>query len=334
MRSFFSRSTRVLPTWVLWSHLLSIVLISLAASSQSFSHTTIQVRSQLLSTGAPFSFPETLVVGPNGDLYLLDTDLSTLFTVNTETGSVERICGAEKLSSPSDLAVDRQGNLWVLSALRSRIFKLTSGCDVQTEIVSKWLPLSIATNSFGEVIILNGAGTNLFDIYRSDGKYLRGFGKKLDYKDQTTNSELSNGRIAPDRSGGFFFSFNYPPLIRHYGRQGNLISEFKPESDVVIAPPNVSVKKRGNAITVISSYQILVLDMTVDSQGRLYLLLSGKYKTPALNEGTRKLAVLGGTGRLLRMANLDYNFHRLAAGNRGLYLLRNRKPLRLDIYAL
>jgi hypothetical protein len=181
---------------------------------------------------------------------------------------------------------------------------------------------------------LNGVGANLFEIYGPDGNLLRGFGQRLDYKDQTTNSELSDGRIAPDRSGGFFFSFNYPPLIRHYGRRGNLIAEFKPESEIAIAPPNVSVSKRGNAIAVTSTYQILVLDMTVDSQGRLYLLLSGKYKIPALNEGTRKLSVFAGTGRVLKTTLLDYNFHRLAAGSRQLYLLRNRKPLRLDIYSM
>lgn len=47
-----------------------------------------------------------------------------------------------------------------------------------------------------------------------------------------------------------FFSFNYPPLIRHYGRNGSLISEFKPESDIAIEPPNVSVRKQGNSTVV------------------------------------------------------------------------------------
>src|SRR4030095_5102058 len=132
----------------------------------------------------------------------------------------------------------------------------------------------------------------------------------------------------------FFFSFNYPPLIRHYGRQGKLISEFKPESDVAIAPPNVSVRKKGNATVVSSRYQILVLDMAVDARGRLYLLLSGKNKVPALSEGTQKLAILGGTGRVLRRAMLEYNFHRIAASGGNLYLLRNRRPLRLDAYSM
>lgn len=161
---------------------------------------------------------------------------------------------------------------------------------------------------------------------------MRGFGERLDYKDEATNSELSDGRIAPDNSGGFFFSFNYPPLIRHYGRNGRLIREFKPESDIAIEPPNISVRKQGNSMVVRSRYQILVLDLAADARGHLYLLLSGKNKVPALTEGTQKLLILTETGRVVRKALLENNFHRLAISNSRLFLLRNRSPFRLDEY--
>ncbi len=332
--SFFLRSNKPSHLSAFLNGLLTVGFAWLILAGNAFAQTTVRAHSQLLGGDAPFSFPESLVAGPQGEVYLLDTDLSNLFSVNTRTNKLDRLCGSEKLSSPSDLAVDPKGNLWVLSAFRSKVSKLSRQCDVQAEITSKSLPLRIATNSFGEIIILNGGGGNLFEVYAPDGKFLRGFGKRIDYKDETTNSELSDGHIAPDRSGGFFFSFNYPPLIRHYGRLGNLITEFKPESEVEIGPPNVAVRKVGNATAVRSTYQILVLDMTVDRQGRLYLLLSGKNKVPALTEGTRKLAVLNGAGRVLKKADLEYNFHRLVAGNNRLYLLRNRKPIRLDTYAM
>lgn len=314
--------------------LLTAAFIGFILSGHVFAQTTVRAHSQVLGADAPFSFPESLVAGPQGSVYLLDTDLSTLFSIDARSNKLNRLCGPEKLSSPSDLAVDANGNLWILSALRSKISKLNRQCGVQTEITSKSLPLKIATNTFGEIIVLNGSGDNLFDVYAGDGKFLRGFGKRLDYKDENTNSELSDGHIAPDRAGGFFFSFNYPPLIRHYTRRGNLIREFKPESDVEIGPPNVSVRTVRKSTAVRATYQILVLDITVDPQGRLYLLLSGKNKIPALTEGTRKLAILAGDGRVLKKAELEYNFHRLVAGNSQLYLLRNRKPIRLDTYAM
>ena len=302
------------------------------ARGQIVSEKQLRSRAQLLNSEVPVSFPERLVVTSSGKAFLLDTDLSTLFTLNKD-GSLKRMCGSESLASPSDISVDASGNIWVLSGANSKIVKLAPNCQPQAQIVSRQMPLRIATNTFAELIVLNGAGQYLFELYGPDGKLLRGFGQRLDYKDETTNSELSDGRIAADSSGGFFFSFNYPPLIRHYGRSGSLIREFKPESEVAIEAPNISVRKQGNSMVVRSRYQILVLDLAADARGRLYLLMSGKNKVPALTEGTQKLLVLTKSGRVVRKALLENNFHRLAISNGRLYLLRNRSPFRLDEYS-
>lgn len=314
--------------------LLFFILVSdwSLARSQIISEKQLRSRAQLFSSGVQVSFPERLVVTASGKAFLLDTDLSTLFTLDKGSG-LKQMCGSEALRSPSDISVDAKGNVWVLSGVNSKIVKLDPNCQPQTQIVSRQMPLRIATNTFGELIVLNGVGQHLFEIYGPDGKWLRGFGERLDYKDATTNSELSDGRIAVDSSGGFFFSFNYPPLIRHYGRNGSLIREFKPESDIAIEPPNISVRKQGNSMVVRSRYQILVLDLAADARGCLYLLLSGKNKVPALTEGTQKLLVLTSNGRVVRKALLENNFHRLTISNGRLFLLRNRTPFRLDEYS-
>jgi hypothetical protein len=334
-RSFSFRSAKAS---LLWSVLTCVLVIAPGvwqlAPGQTHAETNLRSRAQLLGSEAKFSFPEKLVVTSTGQTYLLDTDLSTVFTVHNKDGRIDRICGSEALSSPADMSVDRKGNIWVLSVLHSKIVKLTSGCQAQAQIVSRNMPLHIAANASGELIVLNGVGEHLFELYGPDGKLLRGFGKRLDYKDETTNSELSDGRIAPDNSSGFFFSFNYPPLIRHYAHNGTLISEFKPESEIPIDPPNISVRKQGNSTVVRARYQILVLDMAADARGRLFLLLSGKNKVPALTEGTQKLMVLADNGRVLKRVLLENNFHRLAISNGRLYLLRNRTPFRLDEYPL
>jgi hypothetical protein len=74
--------------------------------------------------------------------------------------------------------------------------------------------------------------------------------------------------------------------------------------------------------------------MAADARGRLFLLLSGKNKVPALTEGTQKLMILSDTGRVLKKALLENNFHRLAISNGRLLLLRNRMPFRIDEYPL
>ena len=318
-------------TWLFAIALYSLLLVQ--AQANDFEK-QLKSRAQLFGSQVPLSFAEKVVVTTSGKAFLLDTDLSSLFVIDNKDSGLQRLCGSESLPALSDLSIDGKGNVWVLSGLRSKIVKLTPKCQSQIEIVSRNMPLRVAATSLGELVVLNGAGQHLFELYGPDGKLLRSFGQRLDYKDETANSELSDGRIAPDTSGGFFFSFNYPPLIRHYGRGGNLISEFKPESDITIEPPNVSSRTQGNSTVVRARYQILVLDMAADTRGRLYLLLSGKNKVPALTEGTQKLMVLAPNGRVLSRALLENNYHRLATANGKLYLLRNRMPFRLDEYPM
>lgn len=140
---FFSRSNKHSPSYAFLSQLLGIALINCAATSYVCSQTASRSPSRLFGSEAPLSYPEKLVVGPQGDVYILDTGLSTLFAIDPQTGNVKRLCGPEKLTSPSDIAVDRKGGIWVLSTARSRILKLTRECDVQTGIATQGLPLKI-----------------------------------------------------------------------------------------------------------------------------------------------------------------------------------------------
>jgi hypothetical protein len=88
-------------------------------------------------------------------------------------------------------------------------------------------------------------------------------------------------------------------------------------------------------VAVSSKYQILVLDMALDRRGRLHLLMSGKNKFQALTQGSRKLVVSTNKGQVLGRFDIqESSFHRLGAGADVLYLLRNRRPSRLEMYTL
>ena len=293
----------------------------------------IRAHSEVLAASAALSFPEKVSVGPDA-IYFLDTSLSRILVQDLKTGSTTAVCGPDVLRFPSDITLNAKGQLWVLSNNGSRISKVTSQCAVQAEIKPPHSTLRIGTNAFGEVIALHETGPSLFSLFSEHGKLLRSFGERIIYQEEIATNELSDGHIAPDKSGGFFFSFNYPPLIRHYERSGRLTNEIKPESDVPITAPNIIVRTVANAVSVNSRYQILVLDMAADANGRLYLLMSGRNKVPALSQGTPKLLVLSTKGTVLKSLTLEHSFHRVIAGNGHLYLLRNRPPLRLDRYVV
>lgn len=313
-------------------YVLALICLFFIPLTRTSAQETLKANSEILGANAPFSFPEKVVVGPDKNIYFLDTTLSGIFVQDYKTTTVKRLCGAESLRSPSDLSVDVNGQLWILNQNGSKITRLDRKCTATNEISLTNLSLRIANNSFGELIVLNETGPSLFALFSPQGKLLRSFGDRIKYAEEVQTNELSDGHIVPDKNGGFFFSFNYPPLIRHYNRTGRLLDEFKPESDISIGPPNFTVRSIANSVSVSSKYQILVLDFATDDQNRLYLLISGKNKIPALSQGTPKLVISSSKGQVLKSVTLANNYHRVLAGNGNLYLLRNRPPLRLDRY--
>lgn len=315
--------------------LTGCVLFVLFAAFHCTAQNLLRAHAEVVGASAPFTFAQRVIVGPDRNLYFVDPVLSSIFIHDFNTSTVKRLCGPESLGTMvSDVAIGPKGQLWILNQRESKVRRLSPQCELQAEFKVSLIAGKIATNAFGELIVLNTVGRWLFDLFSANGKLLRSFGERIDYGEEVKTQELNNGNIARDSAGGFFFSFNYPPLVRHYSRNGRLLSEFKPESDVPIAPADVMVGGNGQSGSVTAKYQILVLDIAADKQDRLYLLISGKNKAPAIQYGTPKLRVLTKTGRTLKNVTLDHSFHRLTAGDRSLYLLRNRQPFRVDEYVV
>jgi hypothetical protein len=296
---------------------------------------TLISRGSILNGNGPFSFPEKIVSGPAKTLYLLDKELSNVFLVNSATGAVTALCSPRLPSRTSDVSVDNSGNVWILDQQARQVTSFDKQCRSRASFKLRNYANGVQLNAFGEVVVLTSGAQTLFDIYSPTGKLLRSFGKGFDYQDQFANAELNAGHLLPDPAGGFYFSFNYPPLVRHYARDGRLLAEFKPELNVPIERPQVSANMQGSSLTIRSRYQIGVLDVALDSRGRLVLLVSGEDKYQALRNGSRNLLVTNERGQILAKFALDSGpFNRLAAANGLLYLLRNRAPLHLDKFAL
>lgn len=307
--------------------------VILLGQSQTGALQPLTPLSSSLDLSASVSFPEKVIVGKSGNAYLLDTELSTIF-VTGNSGDLSNHCELGAAASASDMSVDARGGIWILDSFKSRIIRLNQQCRLEKSFPCRNTPQRLQVNTFGEVVVLTAEGEMLFDVYSAEGKLLRSFGRRFRYGNPIADGELSDGRLCSDKWGGIYFSFNYPALIRHYGRDGRLISEFKPETDISIRPPEVSSRTQGNQLAVSAQYQILVLDMAADRNGRLYFLISGQNKVVALTRGSRNLRVSTSTGRTLKKISLDDSFHRLAVHGDVLYLLRSRRGPRLVRYAL
>src|SRR6267154_5611600 len=286
----------------------------------------------IFDSSAPISYPAKIVQGPRGNLLVLDSELSNVFVVNAAKRAVRALCERRLPITPSDIATNSLGDIWVLNSGQRRVARVDDRCQIATAFTTRSFPIALVVNSAGEIVVLTGKGDSLFETYDSTGKLLRSFGQRLSYGSDIADQELSGGHLISDGSGGVYFSFNYPPAVRHYARDGRLLAEFKPESDIAImGTPQISSRKQGNQLSVISRYQILVLDLGLDARGRLLMLLSGENKFEALTHGSRSLLLTNRMGKTLANFDLaDGPFNRLTTAGGLVYMLKNHSPIRLD----
>jgi hypothetical protein len=88
---------------------------------------------------ATFNHPRDLEIGPDGDLYVTDTDNSVIRAINLEDGSVRTVAGTgelgidleegklaleTKFARPFGIEFDREGNLYVSDTINSRIVRV------------------------------------------------------------------------------------------------------------------------------------------------------------------------------------------------------------------
>ena len=88
---------------------------------------------------AKLNFPRDLEIGPDGDLYIADTDNSRIRAVNLDTGIIRTVAGTGEigldptddrparettLARPFGIEFDPEGNLYICDTINSRILKV------------------------------------------------------------------------------------------------------------------------------------------------------------------------------------------------------------------
>ena len=89
---------------------------------------------------ARLNFPRDLEIGPDGHLYIADTDNSVIRAVDLSTGMIRTVAGtgqlgfdgrenvdarAITLARPFGIEFDADGNLYICDTINSRIVKVT-----------------------------------------------------------------------------------------------------------------------------------------------------------------------------------------------------------------
>ena len=210
------------------------------------------------ATTARLSYPYGVAVDGSGNIYIADTDNHRIRRVDAATGNISTVAGdgtedyggdggaarAAKLSSPYDVAVDGDGNLYIADTNNNRIRKVTAssgnietvagdgtdgysgdgGAATSAEIDTPW---GIALDSAGNIYFAGSWNEVVRKVTVSSGNIetVAGDGSNDFYGDggAATDAALDGPRgLAVDGSGNIYIADSYNNRIRRVDTSGNI----------------------------------------------------------------------------------------------------------------
>jgi DNA-binding beta-propeller fold protein YncE len=273
----------------------------------------------------PFDVPAGVAADAEGNIYVMDTDNSRVQKFDSEgnflltwgsEGSGEGQFGDILNPRGGRLAVDTQGNVYVIDLKNSRVQKFDSHGNYLTQWGTKGYgesqftqPFDIATDQQNHIYV-SDAGSNTIQKFDETGRFLLRWGRS-GYKDGEF-SDVYSVAIAPD---GNVLVTDSTGRIQEFDSNGRYLSTMIPEpvenqsvflrsiavdnqGDIYVADwygeRIVKFDPEGKALavwtgsSVSADWSFNMQDIAIDQQGNIYLTdgtedLVRKFRQPASN---------------------------------------------------
>jgi len=281
----------------------------------------VQVITQANGT---FLLPESVHVGPSGDVLVVDTGRNRVVRLDS-TGVFEDTIGLGSVGSgngqfnhPYQAAEDAAGNVYVADGFNNRVQKFDSAGDyvAQVSIGANKIPAGIAVSG-GEVFVSNTTD-NRIQVYADDlsaqTRTIGTFGTANGQLQGPRNLDIAGARLyVADQFNDRISVFNATTgaFVRKIGREGTTAGRFNSPLGVAAdADGNVFVADTFNgriqrftaAGRYVEQYELFSSGVDLDAAGRLYAIGTTTNKVNVYQPGDGILVdarVRAGSGALV-----------------------------------
>ena len=218
-----------------------------------------------LGSAGTFKHPQGITIGPDGNLYVSDTDNARIVKMSTDGVPLATYgtagAGPGQLNQPIGVAVDKQGSIFVADSSNARIERI----DPSTNAVTTWglpgtkrgsflLPTGVAVSPSGTVFVAD-KGNSRVQRFTSSGKLKGIWGK---YATVATVLGEPEG-IAVDSKGLVYVSDALNDRIQQRAPSGRVLA--------VLGYHGFAAQEKGNAL----GQFYYPHGIAIDRQGAIYV---------------------------------------------------------------
>ncbi|MFQ5771956.1 MAG: NHL repeat-containing protein [bacterium] len=264
-----------------------------------------------------------------GNLYVLDKGNKSIEVFNPESKHLRTLAvGPNReriMSEPTDLALDRRGNVYVSDRRKGILILKTDGSLLRSFRLA-YQAEQLVVDSQGHIIVLTPSEEFRFHKLNSRGRELWVFGEQ-DEPSKALRQVFSQGILILDAEDNLYLSFTYPYRIEKYSSNGQKILAFDRELEILVTPPTIERSKDGTIKRVYR--QEISYDLAIGPNGLIYNLMRTKGA-----KGGNIIDIFSPEGAYLQSFYLSANAISFALQHERLALLSPFKYQRIEVFEI
>ncbi len=277
-------------------------------------------------TQTPALYPEKIIISPQGQIYLLDTELDRILLFSPKSKKLIPVSlrSTNGKLNLADLCIDSSNTFWIVDSQTNTVRAFKSNGRPLLRFHCPDYPKSVGVLENGDIVVQTGTGSHLFAMYTRKGVLIKSFGERKPAASKGGDYWLNHGWMAV-RGNDIYFCFAYPYEIRRYDSQGSLVWSHTIPLDM----PKPIIRGQGDSMSVSMSFSSLAI--ATDRRNRVYVLVSGAPQLMALNKGSDRLDIVSSAG-IVASYSLAQSYNSIGVARGQALALKNRKVLRIDAY--
>lgn len=189
--------------------------------------------------------PYKIYTADSNIIYILDFSVPCVKKLNLETLKITvfgkgKGTGPGELLNPTDFAVDKNKNVWILDGAQNSVLKFDSKGNFLFSIRPNYPVYRVGINSLNKLYLISSSSKYLFHQY-NENQFIKSFGEII--SEQEKFAILLSGKLSVDSNDNLYFTTNRSYLLFSYKPEGEFRFAINTIEGVNLIPDPAAMNK-------------------------------------------------------------------------------------------